>query len=49
MDALGPRFDIKKFHDVVLSNGSLPLSLLEQVVDDWIAAEKRAESQAGKG
>jgi len=49
MDALGPRFDIKKFHDVVLSNGSLPLSLLERVVDDWIAAEKRAESQAGRG
>jgi uncharacterized protein (DUF885 family) len=49
MDALGPQFDIKKFHDVVLTNGSLPLSLLERVVDDWIAAEKRAESQAGRG
>ena len=49
MDALGPRFDIKKFHDVVLTNGSLPLSLLERVVDDWIASEKRAESQAGRG
>jgi uncharacterized protein (DUF885 family) len=49
MDALGPRFDIRKFHDVVLTNGSLPLSLLERVVDDWIAAEKREESQAGKG
>jgi uncharacterized protein (DUF885 family) len=49
MDALGPRFDIKKFHDVVLTNGSLPLSLLERVVDDWIAAEKRAESQTGRG
>ncbi len=49
MDALGPRFDIKKFHDVVLTNGALPLSLLERVVDDWIAGEKRAESQAGRG
>ena len=49
MDALGPRFDIRKFHDVVLTNGSLPLSLLERVVDDWIAAEKQAETQAGKG
>jgi uncharacterized protein (DUF885 family) len=49
MDELGPQFDIKKFHDVILTNGSLPLSLLERVVDDWIAAEKRAESQAGRG
>ena len=49
MDALGPRFEIKKFHDVMLTNGSLPLSLLERVVDDWIAGELRAEKQAGQG
>ena len=49
MDALGPRFDIRKFHDVMLTNGSLPLSILERVVDEWIASEKRAESQAGRG
>ncbi|HEY2955476.1 MAG TPA: DUF885 domain-containing protein [Candidatus Eisenbacteria bacterium] len=49
MDALGGHFDIRKFHDVVLTNGALPLSILERVVDEWIAAEKRAESQAGRG
>ena len=49
MDALGPRFDIKRFHDVVLTSGSLPLSILEQVVDRWIAQEQKAESQSTKG
>ncbi len=35
--ALGPRFDYRDFHDLVLGGGALPLSLLEDVVDDWIA------------
>lgn len=34
---LGSRFDISEFHDVVLLNGALPLSILEQKVNDWIA------------
>jgi uncharacterized protein (DUF885 family) len=37
---LGPTFDLKDFHMAVLENGSLPLDLLEQVVDDYIAANK---------
>jgi uncharacterized protein (DUF885 family) len=38
--ALGPKFDIKAFHDEVLDSGALPLDVLEQRVDAWIAAEK---------
>jgi uncharacterized protein (DUF885 family) len=36
MDQLGDQFDIKEFHNVVLGNGSMPLDILEQVVQDYI-------------
>lgn len=35
-DMLGPKFDIRGFHDVVLGTGAIPLSLLEKNVDAWI-------------
>lgn len=38
--ALGPKFDVRAFHDIVLGEGTLPLSLLEAKVDRWIAASK---------
>jgi uncharacterized protein (DUF885 family) len=34
---LGAAFDIRRFHGVVLGSGSLPLSILEKQVDDWVA------------
>lgn len=36
---LGNNFDVRKFHDKVLENGALPLSVLEEVVNDWIDSE----------
>jgi uncharacterized protein (DUF885 family) len=35
--ALGPKFNLKEFHAVVLENGGVPLTLLEELVDEWIA------------
>lgn len=37
---LGPKFDIRGFHDAVLGGGAMPLDLLEKRVDSWIAAKQ---------
>ena len=38
--ALGPRFDIRDFHEQVLMSGALPLAILETKIDRWIASKR---------
>ena len=38
---LGDRFDVRSFHDTVLMQGSIPLTILERTVDQWIAEQKK--------
>lgn len=44
--ALGDKFDLRDFHDVVLKNGAVPLDILETLVDRYIADTKSAEAKA---
>jgi uncharacterized protein (DUF885 family) len=37
---LGDRFDIRQFHSVLLENGAVPLDVLEELVDAWIAQRR---------
>ena len=41
MDALGDKFDWRGFHNVVLANGAVPLSMLEENIDAWIGSLKQ--------
>lgn len=39
--ALGDRFDIRAFHDQVLTRGNLTLPLLRELIEEWIASTSR--------
>jgi uncharacterized protein (DUF885 family) len=46
--ALGERFDLRRFHNALIDNGAMPLSVLEQLVDEWIAGEMTMRAPAGQ-
>ena len=37
---LGEKFDVREFHEMILSNGAMPLEILEESVNDWIAQQQ---------
>jgi uncharacterized protein (DUF885 family) len=41
---LGPKFDVREFHDVVIGQGAVPLDALEEIVDAWIAEKQKSAS-----
>ncbi|WP_306392292.1 DUF885 domain-containing protein [Telluria beijingensis] len=47
--ALGPLFDLRRFHDALLGGGALPLPELERQISRWIAAEKDPATRAQAG
>ncbi len=40
-EQLGNKFDIKGFHEVVLTNGALPLDILEDLINEWVEQKKK--------
>ncbi len=44
---LGPRFDIKTFHDEILDGGAMPLDVLDARVNRWIASQMPANASVG--
>jgi uncharacterized protein (DUF885 family) len=45
-EKLGGKFDLKRFHDVVLGSGPLPLDILEWNVDEWITMQARPAARS---
>ncbi|MGH7938702.1 MAG: DUF885 domain-containing protein, partial [Bryobacteraceae bacterium] len=46
---LGPKFDIKAFHDEILNGGAMPLDLLQERVERWIKAQGAATASSAVG
>ncbi len=43
-EQLGDKFDIRAFHDEILSGGALPMDVLRERIEDWVALQKSAKS-----
>ncbi len=41
---LGNKFDLRQFHDVMLTSGALPLDVLEELVDRWIKSKQNGSA-----
>lgn len=39
-EALGPEFDVREYHEIVLREGALPLDILEREVNEWLESKK---------
>jgi uncharacterized protein (DUF885 family) len=46
-EKLGANFDLKEFHDVVLSSGPVPLDILERNVNEWIVSKQHSAAKPG--
>ena len=42
--ALGPRFDLRRFHHAVLRNGAIPLTVLDDEITRWITVQAATEA-----
>jgi uncharacterized protein (DUF885 family) len=39
--AVGIDFDLRRFHDTLIGNGSVPIAVLDEIIDEWIESELR--------
>jgi uncharacterized protein (DUF885 family) len=43
-DQLGDKFDIRTFHDEILSGGALPMDVLKERIQEWVAIQQTASA-----
>ena len=48
-NVLGTDFDLRDFHYTILSNGPVPLNVLEKIINDWIQSKTKLPTPVGNG